>query len=119
MVKLSLKDCNFLLPWRSQSTSIARLEDEISQKMIENSVDVHWKATGTLSRRKSRPAPQPPASKPETSLKNVVEDLSIRDPSQLVDGIAKSVATHWRHQAKDLVQPGVFYEAQVCCVIAR
>lgn len=71
--------------------------------------------TNTLGRRKSRPAPQPPT--PNVSqqhpLERVMDELAIRNPSELVIGIAKTVATQWRHKPQNLLRPGVCYEAQV------
>ena len=46
------------------------------------------------------------------SLERALESLSIRNPSELVIGIAKSVATQWRHKPQMLLRPGICYEAQ-------
>jgi tRNA A37 threonylcarbamoyladenosine synthetase subunit TsaC/SUA5/YrdC len=102
------------------------LEDEISQKMIETmgvplaSTGVNEsgnKNTSTLVRRKSRPAPQPPSTVASRNLSHPVEvllgELAIRNPTELVIGIAKTVATQWRHKPQNLLRPGVCYEAQV------
>ncbi|KAK4014538.1 hypothetical protein OUZ56_027060 [Daphnia magna] len=107
------------------STSLARLEDEISQKMIEtmgNSLapsgvnDVSNKNTNnTLGRRKSRPAPQPPqldVKHVRQPVERLLAELAIRNPTELVIGIAKTVATQWRHKPQNLLRPGVCYEAQ-------
>lgn len=70
-------------------------------------------AANTLGRRKSRPAPQPPTRNPSHPLERLLEELAIRNPSDLVIGIAKTVATQWRHKPQNLLRPGVCYEAQV------
>lgn len=66
----------------------------------------------TLGRRKSRKAPQPPPRNPTHPLERLLEELSIRNPSDLVIGIAKTVATQWRHKPQHLLRPGICYEAQ-------
>lgn len=80
--------------------------------MVENISDPCGKRAGTLGRRKSRPAPQPPKSS-TILLHNAIDELSIRDPCQLVDGVTKSVVTQWRHKSQDLIKPGIGYKAQV------
>lgn len=88
--------------------------------MIETMADPLTSSAGhgtnhknTLGRRKSRPAPQPPTRNPAHPLERLLEELAIRNPSDLVIGIAKTVATKWRHQPQHLLRPGVCYEAQV------
>ena len=75
------------------------------------------KNISTLGRRKSRPAPQPPSTVASRNLSHPVElllgELAIRNPTELVIGIAKTVATQWRHKPQNLLRPGVCYEAQV------
>ncbi|XP_057381430.1 ankyrin repeat and SAM domain-containing protein 1A-like [Daphnia carinata] len=106
------------------STSLARLEDEISQKMIEtmgaplvqscvNEVG-NKNANNTLGRRKSRPAPQPPldAKHARQPVERLLGELTIRNPTDLVVGITKTVATKWRHEPQNLLRPGVCYKAQ-------
>ena len=70
---------------------------------------------------KKKPIPPPrqhlPAASVKTSssyqsLERALESLSIRNPSELVIGIAKSVATQWRHKPQMLLRPGICYEAQ-------
>lgn len=68
--------------------------------------------TNTLGRRKSRKAPQPPSRNAIHPVERLLEELAIRNPSELVIGIAKTVATQWRHQPQHLLRPGVCYEAQ-------
>jgi hypothetical protein len=43
----------------------------------------------------------------------LLSELAIRNPTELVIGIAKTVATQWRHKPQNLLRPGVCYEAQV------
>ena len=104
-----------------KSTNIAKLESEISQKMWDQGDPLspnEPKTNGTLGRRKSRRAPQPPSSIPKVhQLERMVDQLAIRNPSELVIGIAKSVATQWRHTPRHLVGPGVCYHAQVSIII--
>ena len=97
---------------RLQSTNLAELGNEIDQKISETN--------GTLSRKSTR-APLPPSSFSEANyrqasyqaLEQIIDGLAVRNPSELVIGIAKQVATHWRHQPHELLKPGVSYEAQV------
>ncbi len=104
-----------------QSSNLAKLGDEINQKMSEsshNGVDPSEgvsKNNGTLGRRKSRHAPQPPATRQASyqALESVLDSLTVRNPSDLVIGIAKTVGTQWRHQPHQLLRAGVCYEAQV------
>ncbi|XP_034244254.1 ankyrin repeat and sterile alpha motif domain-containing protein 1B-like isoform X3 [Thrips palmi] len=59
--------------------------------------------TGTLRHsKKTRPAPQPPSSQ---------QDLSIRDPSELLEGVPGALTTTWRHRPHDLVTGSVTYLA--------
>ena len=67
----------------------------------------------------SKPVPPPrqhlPVIKPSPSyqsLERALENLSIRNPCELVIGIAKSVVTQWRHKPSKLLRPGICYEAQ-------
>lgn len=97
----------------SQSTNIAKLGDEIGQKMANGTAN---NTTGTLGRRKSRPPPPPPSisyhQASYQALEAVLDGLAVRNPSELVIGIAKTVATQWRHQPHQLLRPGVRYDAQ-------
>jgi hypothetical protein len=73
-------------------------------------------SSSTLGRRKSRPAPQPPSSVARNHshpVELLLSELAIRNPTELVIGIAKTVATQWRHKPQNLLRPGVCYEAQV------
>ncbi|XP_046655890.1 ankyrin repeat and SAM domain-containing protein 1A-like [Daphnia pulicaria] len=112
------------------SSNLARLEDEISQKMIETigeplvsfagvnetcNKNNSSSSSSTLGRRKSRPAPQPPSSVARNHshpVELLLSELAIRNPTELVIGIAKTVATQWRHKPQNLLRPGVCYEAQ-------
>lgn len=80
--------------------------NEVSNKNTNN----------TLGRRKSRPAPQPPqldVKHVRQPVERLLAELAIRNPTELVIGIAKTVATQWRHKPQNLLRPGVCYEAQV------
>ncbi len=75
-------------------------------------------SSSTLGKRKSRPAPQPPSSVASSRnhshpVELLLSELAIRNPTELVIGIAKTVATQWRHKPQHLLRPGVCYEAQV------
>lgn len=101
-----------------QSTKIAQLEGEISQKMLDTLSDVSQcgtlKSTSSTLRRKARPAPRPPRDKaPFEALERALDGIEIRHPSELVLGIVKTVATQWRHAPQQLLPPGVCYRAQV------
>ena len=84
--------------------------------MLETLSDVSGtlKSTPSTLRRKTRPAPQPPGSKPSLeTFERALNSIDIRQPSELVIGIAKTVATQWRHKPQQLLPPGVCYQAQV------
>lgn len=77
--------------------------------------------TGTLrhSHKKSRPAPPPPCAVPNTSNVNgelsapTAEDLSIREPGELLVGMPSTLTTQWRHRPHSLVTGYVTYTASV------
>ncbi|XP_046394168.1 uncharacterized protein LOC124161944 isoform X2 [Ischnura elegans] len=81
-------------------------------------------STGTLRHRnkKNRPAPPPPptappppqttpAPPPKEATTNGPEDLSIRDPAELLVGVPATLTTQWRHRPKVLLAGSVTYLA--------
>ncbi|KAG8221866.1 hypothetical protein J437_LFUL003242 [Ladona fulva] len=76
--------------------------------------------TGTLRHRnkKNRPAPPPPPSAPPPpqhpppqEVTNGPEDLSIRDPAELLVGVPATLTTQWRHRPEVLLSGSVTYVA--------
>lgn len=85
--------------------------------------------TGTLrhSHKKSRPAPPPPTGattqQPATNgggssepAPCYDEDLTIREPSELLVGVPSTLTTQWRHRPHSLVTGFVTYTASVSII---
>ncbi|CAG0894731.1 unnamed protein product [Cyprideis torosa] len=57
---------------------------------------------------------------PISASSSVDSNISIRDPSHLVMGVSKTLATRWRHSPEDLIQGRCNYSAQyVGCTLVK